>query len=273
MSRTPRTGAVPSRVTSTIILVIAAIAFVLPLYAMTLFIFRPVDSTSGFTLIHLKAIIDPAQEYIYDQLFQGLTASLVIALVTVAIVLVILLPTMILASLRFPKMRQTIEFICLLPITIPTVVLAIGFIPVYQAIWRTAGNSTWTLAFAIGIIALPFAYRPIQSNISALDLTTLNEASRSLGANWFSSLWHVILPNLRRGILTAALLTVSVVLGEYTIAAFLSQNTFQTALFLLQQTDPYVATAFALAALIFVFLLLVLIGSLGSIRRARKASS
>ena len=39
----------------------------------------------------------------------------------------------------------------------------------------------------------------------------------------------------------AVFITIAVVLGEYTIASFLSQNTFQTALLLISQTDPYVA--------------------------------
>ncbi len=272
MSRTRRLGATPSRTTSTIILIIAGLAFLFPLYALGSFAFRPVGQGSGFTLAHLDAIFDPAQEYIYDQLFQGIRASLIIAVITVVLMLLLLLPVMILAELRYPRVRRIVEFVCLLPITVPTVVLAIGFVPVYQIIFRVSGSVPWPLAFAIGILVLPYAYRPIQANLSALDMITLNEAARSLGAGWFQSLWHGILPNLRRGILSAMLLTVSVVLGEYTIAAFLSQNTFQTALLLLQQTDPYVSATFALAALLLVFLLLVLIGSLGSVGRNRKAS-
>ena len=61
------------------------------------------------------------------------------------------------------------------------------------------------------------------------------------------------------------------VLGEYTIASFLSQNTFQTALVLVQHTDPYVAVIFAVFALVFVFILLLVIGRLGSLGRNRRA--
>src|SRR5262249_8586442 len=157
----------------------------------------------------------------------------------------------------FRSVRRVIEFVCLLPISIPTVVLAVGFVPVYQQVWHITGSVAWVLSFAIGIIALPYAYRPIQANIAGVDMVTLNEAARSLGAGWLHTVWSVILPNLRRGMLSAALLTVSVVLGEFTIASFLQQNTFQTGLALLEHADPYVASTFALAALVFVFLILV----------------
>jgi len=269
--RPVRVGATPSRVTSTIVLVIAGLAFLYPLYALGAFAFQPVGQHSGFTLDHLAALGDPVRGYQYRQLWTGIGNSLVIALVTVVLMALVLLPAMILAELRYPRLRQAIEFICLLPISIPTVVLAVGFIPVYQTIWHVTGAVAWVLAFAIGVIVLPYAYRPIQSNLAGLDLVTLSEAARTLGAGWWATTWSVVLPNLRRGILSAALLTVSVVLGEYTFAAFLTQNTFQTALALLQHADPYIASTFALAALCFVFLLLVLIGALGTVRRNRKA--
>lgn len=270
MSRSARVGATPSRTTSTIILVLAALGFLYPLYALFRFAFWPTAQTHGFTLQHLQRLADPGQSYMYSQLFEGIQNSLVIAIVTVVLMIVFLLPAMILAELRYRRLRQVIEFICLLPISIPTVVLAVGFVPVYQQIWHITGSVAWVLAFAIGIIVLPYAYRPIQSNMSGLDMVTLSEASRSLGAGWFATVWSVILPNLRRGILSAALITVSVVLGEYTIASFLTQNTFQTALALLQHADPYVAATFALGALLLIFLILVLIGAVGSISGTRK---
>ncbi len=270
-SRPARVGATPGKTLSTVILVIAGLAFAYPLYALGAFAFQPVGQHSGFTLDHLAALGDPVRGYQYRQLWEGIQNSVVIALVTVALMLVFLLPAMILAELRYRRLRQLIEFVCLLPISIPTVVLAVGFVPVYQQVWKITGSVAWILAFAIGIIVLPYAFRPIQANISGLDVVTLSEASRSLGAGWFRTVWSVILPNLRRGMLSAALLTVSVVLGEYTIASFLQQNTFQTGLALLQHADPYVASTFALAALIFVFLILALIGAAGSLGRNRKA--
>lgn len=273
-SSSAHVGATPSRTTATIILLLAAFGFLFPLYSLFRFAFWPTAQTHGFTMQHLTRLTDPGQSYLYSQLFEGIRNSLVIAIVTVVLMVVFLLPAMILAELRFRRVRQVLEFVCLLPISIPTVVLAVGFVPVYQRIWTITGSVPWVLAFAIGIIVLPYAYRPIRSNMAGLDMVTLSEASRSLGAGWLQTVWAVILPNMRRGILSSALITVSVVLGEYTIASFLTQNTFQTALALLQQSDPYVAATFALGALLLIFLLLALIGAIGSFSgsRTRKAS-
>jgi putative spermidine/putrescine transport system permease protein len=270
--RRSRFGAVPSRTTGGIVLIVIGALFLVPLVAMTWFTFQTVG-TGAFTFAHYAAILDPAQASNYGDLFAGIGNSLILALIVVAIIVLLLLPAMLLAELRYPRIHRVLEFVCLIPITVPTVVLVVGFVPVYQVVQSLLGSDPWTLSFAIGIIVLPYAYRPIQANIGVLNLTTLTEAARSLGASWLVAVWRVVLPNLRRGLLSSCLLTISVVLGEFTIANFLGQNTFQTALLLLQQTDPYVATICAVVALLFVFVLLVVISTAGSIGRPRKKKS
>jgi putative spermidine/putrescine transport system permease protein len=270
--RAVRFGAVPSRATGALVLIVIGVLFVIPLISMGWFTFQSAG-TGAFTLVHWGALFDPQQAGTYSDLFDGIRTSLLLAVLDVAIVLLLLVPAMLLAELRFPRVHRVLEFVCLLPITVPTIVLVVGFVPVYQVVQAIFGSDPWTLMFAIGIIVLPYAYRPIQANLGVLNLTTLTEAARSLGASWPIAIWRVVLPNLRRGLLSACLLTVSVVLGEFTIANFLSQNTFQTALLLLQQTDPYVGALLALAALLFVFVLLVVISTAGSFGRPRKKRS
>ncbi|WP_043993970.1 ABC transporter permease [Leifsonia xyli] len=267
-----RIGAAPGRATSAAILTVAGVAFLLPLLAMLLFTFRVPGSPADFTLGHYAAVVDPLQELTDDQLLTGIVNSLAIAAITVGLVLLILLPTIILVELRYPAARRAIEFVCLLPLTVPTVVLVVGFVPVYRVVAGAFGSVAWTLSFAIGVIVLPYAYRPIQTAIAALDVVVLSEAARSLGANGLQVVVRILLPTLRRGILSACFLTIAVVLGEFTIASFLNQTTFQTALFLLQQTDPYVAAIFALFALALAFALLLAIGRLGSFRPTRRAA-
>ena len=257
-----RYGAEPSRVTRTVILSIVGAVFLIPLLALLQFSLRigqpDASGVQTFGTQHYLDIFNPAFESTYDPLFTGLGNSLVICAITVLIVLVLLLPTMILVELKFPRYRRILEFVCI--------------IPIYSVVAQVFGSTPWTLAFAIGVIVLPYAYRPIAANLAGVDVVTLSEAARSLGASWTDVITRVIVPNLRRGILSSVFITIAVVLGEYTIASFLSQNTFQTALALIQQTDPYVAAIFALFALLVAFALLVLIGRLGSVGRKRRSS-
>jgi len=267
-SRPSRIGAAPSKATARIILIVAGALFLLPIAASALFTFKA--NGGGYTVGHYLDLLNPAIEYNYDPLFTGLQNSLLLCVLTVAIILVILLPTMILVEARYPKLRRVLEFICLIPVTIPTVVLAVGLIPTYSVVAQLVGSDAWTLTFAIGIIALPYAYRPIAVNLAGVDVRTLTEAARSLGAGWLTIMWRVIVPNLRRGILASCFITIAVVLGEYTIASFLGRQTFQTGLVLVQHTDPYVAVIFSLLALLLAFVLLLVIGRFGSVRPKNK---
>ena len=104
--------------------------------------------------------------------------------------LALLLPTMILVEVKYPRLRGLLEFVCIIPITIPSIVLVVGFIPVYTVVAGIFGSQPWTLGFAVGIIVLPYAYRPIASNLAAVEVVTLSEAARALGAGWGQVLWR-----------------------------------------------------------------------------------
>jgi putative spermidine/putrescine transport system permease protein len=132
------------------------------------------------------------------------------------------------------------------------------------------GTGAWTLAFAYGILVMPYAFRPIQAAIDAINLATLAEAARSLGASWPKTVLRVLAPNLRQGLLNASLISVALVLGEYTIASLLNRQNLQTALVVVNQQDSYVSVIFSLLALLFCFFLLVVIGRTGNTGASKK---
>lgn len=259
-----RLGLAPSRVTRWIILGVVAVVFAIPLLSLLEFSLRD-GFTGTYTLDHWIGLFDPENARPYRQLFQAIGNSFVLAAVTVGIVLIVLLPTMLLVHMSFPKLRRVLEFICIIPITVPAIVLVVGLAPVYSIVVKIFGSGTWTLAFAYGILVLPYAYRAIQSNLDGVPVVTLSEAARSLGAGWPTVVWSVLLPNLRRGVLAAAFITVAVVLGEFTLASLLNRRNLQTAILQISSSDPWISAILALIALAFAFLLLLLIGRLGTV--------
>ncbi|WP_125133492.1 ABC transporter permease subunit [Microbacterium sp. 10M-3C3] len=271
----------PPRVVRWIIGIVVGVVFVVPFAATLLFTFTPLPGAEGLSAARWAALFDPANAAKHRPLWTGLGNSLSLAAVTVAIVLVLFTPTMVLVALKYPRLRRVFEFVALLPISIPAIVLVVGLTPLYLQIGRTLGTGAWTLAFAYGIVVLPFAYRSIQASIDAIDVRTLAEAARTLGSGWLTVLVRVIVPNLRAGLLAAALITVAVVLGEFTIASLLNRQVLQTALVLINKQDGYVAAMFTLLALAFAFALLLVIGRVGRVgsaaptrsRRIRRASA
>ena len=108
-----------------------------------------------------------------------------------------------------------IEFLCLLPLTIPALVIVVGISNVYSWVTYLLGDSPLVLTFVYVVFVLPYAYRALDAALSSIDVATLAEAARSLGAGWFTVIVRIIMPNITGGILGAAFIAVALVLGEY----------------------------------------------------------
>ena len=236
------------------ILVVVLGYLVLPLVAMLEF------STRGD--YGSRSLDSFAAIFSYPDLIDGITTSLGIAVLTVFGMLILLVPTMIWTVVRVPRMRRVVEFLCLLPLAIPAIVIVVGIAPIYQFMGQhlgTIGGSPLTLALINIILVLPFAYRAIDAGLRGVDVATLADAARSLGAGWPRAILQVIFPNIRSGVLAASVLAVALVLGEYTISSLLSFNTLQVVIYGLGKRDAYVSVAVSLAALVFAFVLLIII--------------
>jgi putative spermidine/putrescine transport system permease protein len=249
-----RRGSRPQSTVRVAILVIVLGYLILPLFAMLEFSTRGDFGTR--TLNSYAAIFDS------PDLIDAIVTSLEIALLTVLGMLILLVPTMVWTIVRVPRMRRVVEFLCLLPIAIPAIVIVVGIAPIYRWMGQSLGvigASPLTLALIDIILVLPFAYRAIEASLRSIDVTTLSDASRSLGAGWPRTIVQVIVPNIRGGILSASVIAIALVLGEYTISSLLAFNTLQVVIYLLGKRDPFISVAVSLAALAFAFVLLFVI--------------
>ena len=242
------------------ILAVTGVYLLLPLVAMVEFSSRGAGDTR--TLDAWRGI--GADE----DLVAAIIASVELALLTVVGMLVLLVPTMTWVHLRVPRMRRVVEFICLLPLTIPAIVLVVGVAPIYAWVTYFFGDSPLTLTFVYIVLVLPFAYRAIDSGLGAIDIVTLAEAARSLGSSWLQVLARVIIPNIRGAIISASVVSVALVLGEFTIASLLNFDTLQVVINLLGKRDAAIAVAVSVAALLFAFILLLVLSYVAPRRRS-----
>jgi putative spermidine/putrescine transport system permease protein len=202
-------------------------------------------------------------------LMSAIELTLELAVITCVVTMVLLVPTMIWVRLRVKWLARTMEFLCLLPLTIPAIVLVVGLGPIYNKIQHYE-LSALMLFFIYVILALPYAYRALSAGLGTIDVETLSEAARSLGASWFTVMFRVIVPNMRQAILNALLLTWALVLGEYTIAYLLLYSNLQVELYSISRNTPNAGVVFStsFAALIFAFALLLILSFVGR-RRGR----
>lgn len=200
----------------------------------------------------------------YPDLKAGFIASVLLAVITPILMLALLLPTMTWVRLRLPGLSRTVEFICLLPLTVPAIVLVVGLSPVYAWVTYIFGGNTVWLCFAYVVLVLPYAYRALDTGLRAIDVKTLSEAARSLGAGWGTVMWKIILPNLKTAVLSASFLAVALTLGEFTIANLYNRTNLQVAMFLLGKSDAQISVAVAFLSLVFAFVVLFAMSFVGS---------
>ncbi|WP_392544761.1 ABC transporter permease [Oryzobacter telluris] len=252
------------RVFRWVVLLVVMTFFALPLLSMLDFTTQG-PGGNGRTLDTWRTLADFSEISLeYPALKEGLLASLGLAAITVVVMLLLLVPTMTWVRLRLPGLSRTVEFICLLPLTVPAIVLVVGLTPVYAWVYYLLGSSTLWLGLAYVILVLPYAYRSIDAGLRSIDVRTLAEAARSLGAGWGTVMWRIILPNLRSAVLSASFLSVALVLGEFTVANLFSKKNLQVAMYELGKSDAKISVAVGLASLVFVALILFAMSFVGS---------
>lgn len=245
-----------------VLLTLFGVFFFFPLLAMAEFSTRNLRGDGRTMQAWANLIQDEA-------LFDAIVVSLLLSIFTVVAMLILLVPTMIWVRLRAPWAKGLVEFLCLLPLTIPALVIVVGLRNVYLWVTYFFGESALTLMFIYVVVVLPFAYRALDAALSAIDLKTLSEAARSLGAGWLTTIVRVVVPNIWSGILSASFISIAVVLGEYTIASLSGYQTLQVQIVLLGKADGSTSVAASLAVLLFAFVLLLTL-SLATRGRQRK---
>ena len=236
-----------------IVLLLAGVYFLLPLYSALRFAgyhaFGTVFRQPGFGA--------------------ALWLSARLGAMTWVITMLLMVPTAVYVHLRVPGLRRVMEAVTILPIVIPPVVLIIGVLQVSPG---TLKATPWLLGFEYVILALPFAYRSIDAGLRSLDLKTLTEASSNLGASWLTTLWRVILPNMRTALLSATVLIIALVLGEFTMASLDLYVTFPVWIVQFDQLNAQMSEAASLLALFVTWAFLMAITLVATRQNRRKGA-
>ena len=192
--------------------------FIVPLYGATVYSFKGAGG-KGHSWANYQWLIHQ------DGFAPALLTSLKLAVLAALFNLILMVPTMVYLNLKGQKFKSIVDFLCILPLIIPVVSLAIG---AQVAMPDFLQNTEYELVFFFVIIALPYTYRALETSLQTVPLKTLVEASRSLGASWSVTIIRVIVPAIRSGITGAVFLTFALSIGEYTITSLLHWETFPT---------------------------------------------
>jgi len=179
--------------------------------------------------------------------------SVLVAVFTIILGVLIVVPTAYWIRLRMPHLRPVVEFITLLPLIIPAIVIVFGYIRMYGSnsplpFLASARGTDVLLVIGYATLALPYMYRAVDTGLRTIDVRTLTEAAQILGAGWGTIIGRIILPNVLIAVLSGAFLTFAIVIGEFTLASLLNRPAFGPYMQLIGANRAYEPAALAIIA-------------------------
>ncbi len=239
------------------------------LVVAVLYFFLPLVGTAAFGLSTGKVFtFQPMIDAVSDPDFQSsIVLSLAFAVGATVVGIILVAPTAYLVELRLPRLRPILDFVTILPFVIPPIILTLGLEEVYgiNGVVKLIGSPI-LLVGGYFALTLPFVYRAIDNALRAIDVRTLTEAAESLGSGPIRAFLQVIVPSITTGLLSAALLAFTTIMGEYTLAALLGYPTFPVML-----NNTYASASREAACLVLVSFVLTWAGVLGLAIVARRS--
>lgn len=156
-----------------------------------------------------------------------------LALVTTALLLVVSLPLAYWLAHTRSRLKPVAETLVSMPLVLPPTVLGfyllLALSPQYalgsalDSIGLRLIFSFEGLVIASMLYSLPFMVQPIQAGFSNLP-ASLTEAAYTMGKSKLTTLWRVLLPNLRPSLLTGVVLAFAHTIGEFGVVLMIGGN-------------------------------------------------
>jgi putative spermidine/putrescine transport system permease protein len=210
------------------------------------------------------------------RLFESLIRSLMIAGGAAVLITILVLPPLVWAHLRNPRVRTVMQACALLPFALPFVVLAYGMKSLAQATTFTQQfeNSPWLLLLGHTALAFPFFLWPVDAALHAADVRRLAEAGATCGATLATTVRRVILPLARTGIVSGVALVIATSIGEYSVARLVTGTEFETVpVWQVQQLNDTSGNPNGVAVVTIAMLLLLLVLTVGLARLSRRSAT
>lgn len=246
---------------SVIFMALVYLFLYMPVFVIILFSFNKNNSNIAFDGFTLRWYLEVFQG---DSLLDNFWLSIELAIVSMLISVVLgTLATIGLYRYEF-KLKKFINGLLYVPIVIPELVIGLASLASFSKMGMTMGFAT--MVFAHVTFCLPFVIITLRSRIADFD-SQIEEAAMDLGANQWHTLKRVTIPMLTPGIISGALLSVTLSIDDVIISYFVSgagDITFPIKVYGMVRgkitTNVYVISTLMIFGIIAVYILSVLLG-------------
>lgn len=211
-----------SRVAAIVLFGAFAIYLCLPIIAVALYSVATRWTANvlpdGYTLDHwIETFSSP-------RVLSAFTTSLVTGIWTTVLVLLLTVPAVYWARTRNPRIRPVLESAAVIPFALPFVVIGFALLHFSGLVMPRLQGTYPLLVLAYVAVSFPFAYWAIDNAMAAADVRRLSDVAAACGASQWQTIRRVILPNIRTGITTAAILVFALAIGEFALVKVLASS-------------------------------------------------
>ena len=141
-----------------------------------------------------------SENQLWTPIVNSVTMSL---LATAANVIFCFIAAYLIVLRRFPG-RGVLELLIALPWAIPATAIALGLLATFNQNHVTTGKvllvgTFWILPLAYFIRDIPLVASAVEGSLRQMD-PSLEQAARGLGASWWRTIWRIVLPAARPGL-------------------------------------------------------------------------
>lgn len=214
---------------------------------------------TGLTLRYYAALFSDPGFYL------PIVRTLMISTGPVLLCSVLTILAMYVVVVHHPAWQKYMQMVCTVPYSLQGVILAISVLALYNGWPLPFSNRIVMLVCTYCVMILPYIYRGIQNSLNAINARQLIEAAMLLGCKPLAAYLRIVVPNLLSGITVAAMLSVSMLFGDFVVVNIIGGSYYPTAQMYLyklmfrsgQQTSAMIVILFALTLMISASVLLI----------------
>jgi putative spermidine/putrescine transport system permease protein len=150
----------------------------------------------------------------------SLWLSMGIALACLASTLVLGVPAAYVLSRLQGRAARVIEEMLMLPVALPGLATGLALILTFGAVGNFRTHWTFVLVGHV-LFTMPFMVRAVLAVMLSVDMRTLEEGARSLGASFVQRFFGIVVPNCLSGIVAGALMVLTLSIGEFNMSLLL----------------------------------------------------
>ena len=177
---------------------------------------------TGLTLEYYRELfVNRSQSVFYVPPVQAIGNSLQYAAVT-TLISCVAGTLLAYAMLKKGAARRWLDPLIMLPFGASAVTLGLGFIVAFSGSSLAGASFPWLVPLAHSLIAMPFVLRAVQPALASIPVSLLQSAA-VLGASPLRVWWEVEMKLISRALISAALFSFTISLGEFGATTFIAR--------------------------------------------------